>query len=37
MDYDNVEYAVGISPGDGLNMRESDSTKSPIVSILKKR
>lgn len=35
MDYDNVEYAVGKSPGNGLNMRESDSTKSPIVSILK--
>lgn len=36
MDYKDVEYAVGISPGNGLNMRESDSTKSPIVSILKK-
>lgn len=35
MDYDDIEYAVGVSPGNGLNMRESDSTKSPIVSILK--
>lgn len=35
MDYDNIEYAIGTSPGNGLNMRETDSTKSPIVSILK--
>lgn len=36
MDYTNVEYAVGTSTGDGLNMRESASVSSPIVSILEK-
>ncbi|WBW50639.1 glycosyl hydrolase family 18 protein [Peptoniphilus equinus] len=35
MDYKDKDYAIGTSPGDGLNMRESDSIKSPIVSILK--
>ncbi len=35
LDFEDVEYAKGISTGDGLNMREKDSLKSPIVSILK--
>ncbi|MDO5040909.1 MAG: glycosyl hydrolase family 18 protein [Peptoniphilus sp.] len=35
LDFEDVEYAKGISTGDGLNMREKDSVKSPIVSILK--
>ncbi|EFI42233.1 glycosyl hydrolase family 18 protein [Peptoniphilus sp. oral taxon 386] len=36
MDRKDIEYAVGIPTGDGLNMREEDSIKSPIVSILKR-
>ncbi|WP_138159099.1 glycosyl hydrolase family 18 protein [Peptoniphilus catoniae] len=35
LDFEDVEYAIGVSTGDGLNVRESDSTKSPIVAILK--
>ncbi|RVU55287.1 glycosyl hydrolase family 18 protein [Anaerosphaera multitolerans] len=36
MDYTDVDYAVGVSTGDGLNMRETASLNSPIVSILNK-
>lgn len=34
MDYDNIEYSIGISTGKGLNVRESASIKSPLVAIL---
>ncbi|MGO3751284.1 MAG: glycosyl hydrolase family 18 protein [Peptoniphilaceae bacterium] len=34
LDFINNEKAIGISTGNGLNIREKNSVKSPIVSIL---
>ena len=36
MDYKNIDYAIGIPSGNGVNIREKDSKSSPIVKTINK-